>query len=144
MSEMQVNIVTPAGIVYNHRAKSVIAKAVDGEIGILANHIPIIVPLTIHAVRVQRVSVDTEDWIAVNGGVMEVRDNVCSIIADSAERARDIDVERAFEAKQRAEEELHKTEAIENNSHSKRAEISLRKAVNRITVSKPDSYGRQQ
>ncbi|AGY82088.1 MULTISPECIES: F0F1 ATP synthase subunit epsilon [Carnobacterium] len=136
MSEMQVNIVTPAGIVYNHRAKSVIAKAVDGEIGILANHIPIIVPLTIHAVRVQRVSVDTEDWIAVNGGVMEVRDNVCSIIADSAERARDIDVERAFEAKQRAEEELHKTEAIENNSHSKRAEISLRKAVNRITVSK--------
>lgn len=136
MSEMQVNIVTPAGIVYNHRAKSIIAKAVDGEIGILANHIPIIVPLTIHAVRVQRVSVDTEDWIAVNGGVMEVRDNVCSIIADSAERARDIDVERAFEAKQRAEEELHKTEAIENNSHSKRAEISLRKAVNRITVSK--------
>lgn len=136
MSEMQVNIVTPAGIVYNHRAKSVIAKAVDGEIGILANHMPIIVPLTIHAVRVQRVSVDTEDWIAVNGGVMEVRDNVCSIIADSAERARDIDVERAFEAKQRAEEELHKTEAIENNSHSKRAEISLRKAVNRITVSK--------
>lgn len=136
MSEMQVNIVTPAGIVYNHRAKSVIAKAVDGEIGILPNHIPIIVPLTIHAVRVQRVSVDTEDWIAVNGGVMEVRDNVCSIIADSAERARDIDVERAFEAKQRAEEELHKTEAIENNSHSKRAEISLRKAVNRITVSK--------
>ena len=136
MSEMQVNIVTPAGIVYNHRAKSVIAKAVDGEIGILPNHIPIIVPLTIHAVRVQRVSVDTEDWIAVNGGVMEVRDNVCSIIADSAERARDIDVERAFEAKQRAEEELHKTEAIENKSHSKRAEISLRKAVNRITVSK--------
>lgn len=118
MSEMQVNIVTPAGIVYNHRASSVIAKAVDGEIGILPNHMPIIVPLTIHSVRVKRVSIDTEDWIAVNGGVMEVRDNVCSIIADSAERARDIDVERAFEAKQRAEEELRKTEAIENKSHS--------------------------
>lgn len=136
MSEMQVNIVTPAGIVYNHRAKIVIAKAVDGEIGILPEHTPIIVPLTINSVRVQRVSIDEEDWIAVNGGVMEVRDNVCSIIADSAERARDIDIERAMIAKQRAEEELRKTEAIENKNHSKRAEISLRKAVNRITVSK--------
>ncbi|SIO22455.1 ATP synthase F1 subcomplex epsilon subunit [Carnobacterium alterfunditum] len=136
MSEMQVNIVTPAGIVYNHQAKRVIAKAVDGEIGILPEHIPIIVPLTIHSVRVQRVSIDTEDWIAVNGGVMEVRDNVCSIIADSAERARDIDIERAMIAKQRAEEELRKSEAIENKNHSKRAEISLRKAVNRISVSK--------
>lgn len=136
MSEMQVNIVTPAGIVYNHQAKRVIAKAVDGEIGILPEHIPIIVPLTIHSVRVQRVSIDTEDWIAVNGGVMEVRDNVCSIIADSAERARDIDIERAMTAKQRAEEELRKSEAIENKNHSKRAEISLRKAVNRISVSK--------
>jgi len=136
MSEMQVNIVTPAGIVYNHQAKRVIAKAVDGEIGILPGHIPIIVPLTIHSVRVQRVSIDTEDWIAVNGGVMEVRDNVCSIIADSAERARDIDIERAMIAKQRAEEELRKSEAIENKNHSKRAEISLRKAVNRISVSK--------
>ncbi|WP_373470835.1 F0F1 ATP synthase subunit epsilon [Carnobacterium alterfunditum] len=136
MSEMQVNIVTPAGIVYNHQASRVIAKAVDGEIGILPEHIPIIVPLTIHSVRVQRVSIDTEDWIAVNGGVMEVRDNVCSIIADSAERARDIDIERAMIAKQRAEEELRKSEAIENKNHSKRAEISLRKAVNRISVSK--------
>ena len=136
MSEMQVNIVTPAGIVYNHQAKRVIAKAVDGEIGILPDHISIIVPLTIHSVRVQRVSIDTEDWIAVNGGVMEVRDNVCSIIADSAERARDIDIERAMVAKQLAEEELRKTEAIENKNHSKRAEISLRKAVNRISVSK--------
>lgn len=136
MSEMQVNIVTPAGIVYNHQATRVIAKAVDGEIGILPEHIPIIVPLTIHSVRVQRVSIDTEDWIAVNGGVMEVRDNVCSIIADSAERARDIDIERAMIAKQRAEEELRKSEAIENKNHSKRAEISLRKAVNRISVSK--------
>lgn len=136
MSEMQVNIVTPAGIVYNHQAKRVIAKAVDGEIGILPNHIPIIVPLTIHSVRVERVSIDAEDWIAVNGGVMEVRDNICSIIADSAERARDIDIERAMVAKQLAEEELRKTEAIENKNHSKRAEISLRKAVNRISVSK--------
>ena len=136
MSEMQVNIVTPAGIVYNHQATRVIAKAVDGEIGILPNHIPIIVPLTIHSVRVERVSIDTEDWIAVNGGVMEVRDNICSIIADSAERARDFVIERAMVAKQLAEEELRKTEAIENKNHSKRAEISLRKAVNRISVSK--------
>lgn len=136
MAELQVNIVTPQGIVYDHRASKVVARAVDGDIGILPGHTPIIVPLTINRVRVLRASNNTEDWIAVNGGIMEVRDNVCSIIADSAERAKDIDVERAFIAKHRAEEELRKAEAVHNNNQMRRAEIALHKAINRITVSK--------
>ena len=70
----------------------------------MANHAPIIVPLTIDEVRVKRTDSDTHvDWIAVNGGIMEVRDNVVTILADSAERERDIDIPRAQRAKQRAE-----------------------------------------
>ncbi|WP_034552702.1 F0F1 ATP synthase subunit epsilon [Carnobacterium funditum] len=136
MAELQVQIVTPAGIVYDHRASRVIVRSIDGQLGILPGHTPIIVPLAIDSVRIERVSVDEENLIAVNGGIMEMRDNVCSIIADSAERARDIDVERAFAAKQRAEEIIRKSEAVHNNKQHRRAEISLRKAINRISVSK--------
>ncbi|MGB6178779.1 F0F1 ATP synthase subunit epsilon [Carnobacterium sp.] len=136
MAELQVQIVTPAGVVYDHRASRVIVKAIDGQLGILPGHTPIIVPLTIDGVRIERVSVNEENVIAVNGGIMEMRDNVCSIIADSAERARDIDVERAFTAKQRAEETIRKAEAVHNSKQQRRAEISLRKAINRISVSK--------
>jgi len=136
MAELQVQIVTPAGIVYNHRASRVIVRSTDGELGILPGHTPIIVPLTINGVRIERISTNAEDLIAVNGGIMEMRDNVCSIIADSAERARDIDVERAFAAKQRAEEQLRKADSVHNQKQQKRAEISLRKAINRISVSK--------
>ncbi|MCA9765448.1 MAG: F0F1 ATP synthase subunit epsilon [Carnobacterium sp.] len=136
MADIQVQIVTPSGIVYDHRASRVIVKSIDGQLGILPGHTPIIVPLTIDGVRIERVSIDEENVIAVNGGIMEMRDNVCSIIADSAERARDIDVERAFTAKQRAEEILSKQEAVHNSKQQRRAEISLRKAINRISVSK--------
>ncbi len=136
MAELQVQIVTPAGIVYDHRASRVIVKSTDGQLGILPGHTPIIVPLTIDGVRIERVSVEKEDLIAVNGGIMEMRDNVCSIIADSAERARDIDVERAFAAKQRAEEKIRKAESVHNSKQQRRAEVSLRKAINRISVSK--------
>lgn len=136
MAELQVQIVTPSGIIYDHKSSRVIVKSIDGQLGILPGHTPIIVPLAIDSVRIQRVSVDEENLIAVNGGIMEMRDNVCSIIADSAERARDIDVQRAFAAKQRAEEMISKSESVYNSKQQRRAEISLRKAINRISVSK--------
>lgn len=93
MSVFRVNIVTPNGLVYDHNANMVVAKTLDGEIGILPQHAPIIVPLQINEVRVKRTdNPEHEDAVAVNGGVMEVRDNICTIIADSAERERDIDL----------------------------------------------------
>ena len=93
---LTVNVVTPDGLVYDHHAAIVVARTTAGELGILPKHAPIIVPLTIDEVRVKRTDSDTHvDWIAVNGGIMEVRDNVVSIVADSAERERDIDVSRA-------------------------------------------------
>ncbi len=103
---LTVNVVTPAGLVYDHHAAIVVARTTAGELGILPKHAPIIVPLTIDEVRVKRTDSDTHvDWIAVNGGIMEVRDNVVSIVADSAERT-DIDGLRAERAKQRAERQI--------------------------------------
>ncbi|MDH6364608.1 F-type H+-transporting ATPase subunit epsilon [Enterococcus sp. PF1-24] len=132
-----VNVVTPDGIVYDHHAVIVVAKTVDGEIGILPRHAPIIVPLTIDEVRVKRTDSDTHvDWIAVNGGILEFRDNLLSIVADSAERSRDIDVSRAERAKQRAEQLIAEAKQKANVDELSRATVALHRAINRINVSK--------
>lgn len=132
-----VNVVTPDGIIYNHHAGFLVARTIDGELGILPKHAPIIVPLDIDEVRVRRLEDDTHvDWIAVNGGIMEVRDNIVSIIADSAERERDIDVSRAERAKQRAEKLIEKAKEAHDADELKRASVALHRAINRINVSK--------
>ncbi|MTD41665.1 F0F1 ATP synthase subunit epsilon [Erwinia sp. CPCC 100877] len=137
MDYLTVNVVTPNGLVYDHRAAIVVAKTTDGEIGILPKHAPIIVPLAIDEVRVKRTDSDTHvDWIAVNGGIMEVRDNIVSIIADSAERERDIDVSRAERAKQRAERMIAEAKEHANKDELRRATVALHRAINRINVSK--------
>ncbi|CAM3975001.1 F0F1 ATP synthase subunit epsilon [Catellicoccus marimammalium] len=134
---MIVNIVTPDGLVYDHHAKMVIAKTVDGEIGLMANHAPIIAPLDIDVVRIKRCDSDKHvDWIAVNGGILEMRDNLVSIVADSAERERDIDVSRAERAKIRAEEAVARAKEAKDVDEYRRAEIALHRAINRINVSR--------
>ncbi|MBP1045139.1 F0F1 ATP synthase subunit epsilon [Enterococcus sp. BWM-S5] len=134
---LTVNVMTPDGLVYDHHARIVVAKTTDGEIGILPKHAPIIVPLAIDEVRVKRTDADTHvDWIAVNGGIMEVRDNIVSIIADSAERERDIDVSRAERAKLRAEKMIQEAKEKENIDALKRANVALHRAINRINVAK--------
>ncbi|MBL1228049.1 F0F1 ATP synthase subunit epsilon [Enterococcus sp. BWB1-3] len=134
---LTVNVMTPDGLVYDHRARIVVARTTDGEIGILPKHAPIIVPLAIDEVRIKRTDADTHvDWIAVNGGILEVRDNIVSIIADSAERERDIDVSRAERAKQRAEKMIQEARQNDNIDEFKRANVALHRAINRINVAK--------
>lgn len=134
---LTVNVVTPNGLVYDHHARIVVAKTTDGEIGILPHHAPIIAPLLIDEVRVKRIDSDTHvDWIAVNGGVLEVRDNLVSIVADSAERERNIDVSRAERAKQRAEKQIEEAREKDDIDQLRRATVALHRALNRINVSK--------
>lgn len=134
-SVLTVNIITPAGQVYSHHSKRVVARASDGDLGILPNHLPIIATLKIAEVRVLRANNEhQEDAIAVNGGYLEFKDNVLNIIADSAERARNIDLRRARYAKQRAEEQIKHAETIQDIDEVKRAQVALARAINRINV----------
>lgn len=133
--ELLVVVTTPEGKVYNHRSYSVSADAVDGGITILPNHAPIMLPLKIGALRVKRFLEDSPtDYIAIGGGIMEVRDNVVTVIANVAERARDIDVDRAEQAREKAEAVLQ--DKTRSKSEAERARIALNKAINRIGVSK--------
>ena len=108
-----------------------------GEMGILPNHINLIAPLQVHEMKIRRGGEDEKvDWIAINGGIIEIKDNVVTVVADSAERDRDIDVSRAERAKLRAEREIAQAETTHNIDEVRRAKVALRRALNRINVSK--------
>ena len=143
MAQMTVQVVTPDGLKYDHHASFIHAVPKDGQIGILPGHINLIAPLEVDELKVRRVDDESHvDWIAVNGGIIEVKDDFITIVADSAERERDIDVSRAERAKQRAERVLEEeTKRVleeatksDRNDDVQRAQIALRRALNRINV----------
>ena len=135
MSQMNVQIVTPDGLVYDHHAAFVSVKTIDGELGILPHHINTIAVLAVDQVKVRRVDDDKHiDWIAVNGGIIEVAGNLITIVADSAERARDIDISRAVRAKLRAEKAIEEAKDQHSVDMERRAKIALQRAINRINV----------
>ncbi len=132
---MTVQIVTPDGLKYDHHANFVLVKTTDGELGIMTNHENIIAPLDVHEMKVRRIDDDSHvDRIAVNGGIIEVQNNLITIVADSAERERDIDVSRAERAKLRAERDIQEAEAQHRIDEVQRAKIALQRALNRINV----------
>ena len=143
MAQMTVQVVTPDGLKYDHHASFIHAVTKDGQIGILPGHINLIAPLEVEELKVRRVDDESHvDWIAVNGGIIEVKDDFITIIANSVERDRDIDVSRAERAKQRAERVLEEeTKRVleeatksDRNDDVQRAQIALRRALNRINV----------
>lgn len=129
MKTLQVTIVTPDGPVYDSDVEMISAKTETGEIGILADHIPLVAPLQIGAVRLT--NGNNTELVAVSGGFLEVRPEKVTILAQTAERAENIDIARAQEAKARAERRL---QAKNDDIDFKRAELSLKRAMNRIDV----------
>lgn len=136
MSSFVVNIVTPSGVIYDHEAKFLVANTQAGSLGVLPNHSPLISPLNIDAVRIDLVGEEGKsDWVAVNGGIIEIRDNIVSIIANSAETEEEIDVSRAEEAKERAKRKIEKAKQTEDHDIDlRRAEVALHRAINRLNV----------
>ena len=133
---LTVNVVTPDGIIYSHHAKYVQMRATDGDMTIMYDHMPIVAPLEINDVKIKRGQDMNNrlDEVAVNGGYVEFSNNVATIIADSAERARNIDAERAQAAKQRAEKQIEEAKAKHDERKQLENEIALRRAINRINV----------
>ncbi|HFI0236602.1 TPA: F0F1 ATP synthase subunit epsilon [Streptococcus suis] len=137
MEQMTVQIVTPDGMKYDHHAAFVLVKTVEGEMGIYPEHEELIAVLEIDEMKVRRVDDENHvDWIAVNGGIIEINKNMITVISDSAERERDIDISRAERAKLRAERELEEAHNAHNADLEKRATVALQRAINRIRVGK--------
>jgi len=107
----------------------VIATTEAGEMGILPGHIAMVAPLQISGLLIKKDN--TTQVVAVHGGFIEVRPEVVTVLAPSAETAATIDLARAKEAAKRAEAEL---QTKQEKSESAKSELDLKRAMNRINV----------
>ncbi|MEZ4682151.1 MAG: F0F1 ATP synthase subunit epsilon [Caldilineaceae bacterium] len=99
-----VDIVTPARRLLLEEVDMVTLPGMDGQLGILRGHVPLLSTLDIGEIVLHSAS-DTR-FIAVSGGVAEVRPDKVTIMADTAEPAEEIDIDRAEEARERARNSL--------------------------------------
>lgn len=136
-SVLTVNIVTPDGSVYEEKTTMAIFKTTVGEIGVLPNHIPLLASLQIDEVRVKIDGTDDKfEEIAVSVGFVEFSKNIATVVANSAELKENIDSDRAERARKRAEEKIARAKQEHDVDTLRRAEVSLRRAVNRLNISK--------
>lgn len=120
----QVSLVSPERVIFEGEASIVIARGIDGEVGIQTGHAPMLIALDIGELVVREPDGD-EVRAAVHGGFLEVRDNVCTILADAAELPGDIDVERARRAREQAERREADADDAEARAGLARANLRL-------------------
>jgi F-type H+-transporting ATPase subunit epsilon len=104
MATLKLEIITAERQVFSDDVNIVVAPGVEGELGILPHHAPLITMLKPGEVLIRKDSEET--YLFVSGGFLEVRPDKIIILADACERSEEIDVERAEAAKHRAEERL--------------------------------------
>jgi F-type H+-transporting ATPase subunit epsilon len=100
-SQIKFKIVTPEKTVYEDSVDQLTLPTQEGEITVLPEHIPLIAVLAPGELVIKQNG--KEIAMAVSGGMIEVRKNEITILADTAERAEEIDIARAEEARERAE-----------------------------------------
>jgi F-type H+-transporting ATPase subunit epsilon len=130
MLSLRLDIVTAERVVYSDDVEAVIAPGVEGQLGILPHHAPLMTTLQAGELLVRRGG--NQDSLVITGGFLEVRPDRVIILADAAERAEEIDVARAEAAKKRAEQRLVDKHAP--GFDETRCEAALRRAIARLTV----------
>lgn len=125
-----LTVITPERIVLQENVSMVIVRTVDGEIGVLPGHIPLVAPLAIGPMRIK--SGEEERNAAINGGFIEITGRQVTILCESAELAEEIDVARAESAKQRALARLDTKQ--QSDIDYARAQAALQRATVRLKV----------
>lgn len=133
--KFNVDIVTAQGRFWQGEADMVIMQTVEGEMAIMAGHIPVVSALLPSALRVRD---DSSKFrvISIGGGFVEMSGEKATFLLRSAEWPQYIDVTRAEEAKRRAEERLADKAAGETDQ--KRAEAALQRALSRLRIVRKD------
>jgi len=126
---MRLDIVTAEQVVFSEDVDVVVAPGIEGELGILPHHTPLMTMLQPGELRVRKGG--EEIFLVVSGGFLEVRPDRIIVLADAAERAEEIDIARAEEAKRRAEERLA---LPATDVDLARAEAALRRSLARLRI----------
>ncbi len=129
MSEFNLRIVTPSKLFFEDKVEGIIARTTEGELMVLANHLPFVANLVVSKASIKQNGSHRELTLA--GGLLKVDKDQVTIISHAAEFADEIDLDRAERAKEKAEQALQKTS---DDVEIKLLEHQLKKAINRINA----------
>jgi F-type H+-transporting ATPase subunit epsilon len=131
MAKLFLEVVTPDQVVVSEEADMVVVPGTEGEFGVLPGHVLFLSGIVPGELRYTFGS--QKESLAVTTGFAEVSNDKVSILVDAAERAADIDIERARQAIERARERLEKERGAEDVDF-RRAEAALQRAIIRLKV----------
>lgn len=128
---INLQVVTAERIILDDEVDSLVAPGSDGELGILPRHAPLLSGLKPGELRYRRGG--EENFLAIGGGFIEVLNNRVIVLADSAERTDEIDLERAEAARRSAEQALQNRGQMSVEDLAA-AEAALRRALVRLEI----------
>ncbi len=131
MGSLFLEIVTPERVLVSQEVDIVVAPGTEGEFGVLPGHVLFLSGIVPGELRYT--SGSQKESMVVTTGFAEVSNDKVSVLVDAAEKAGDIDVDRARDAMKRAKERLAKERATENIDFL-RAENALKRAIARLKV----------
>lgn len=129
---MQLEIVTPEKNIYKGNVDELYINTVEGEIGILPHHVNLFTKIEPGELRL-KIS-GREQFMAITGGFLEVSNNKVTILADYAVHAEEIEVQKAMEARKRAEEILKKKESQISERDFAQAQAAFTQAILELRV----------
>lgn len=138
-SSLRLEVISAERLVFSDEVEMVVVRGTEGEMGILRNHVPLLTALPASEVRALRGGALVGDLV-ISGGFMEVQPDAVVVLADTAERADEIDAARAEEARRRAEARLR---GGMGEVDMARAEAALRRALVRLKVARKRTPGRE-
>jgi F-type H+-transporting ATPase subunit epsilon len=133
MARLRCEVVTAERSVFVDTVDMVVAPGTEGQLGILPSHAPIMTALTFGELIIHREG-QPDEFMAIGGGFLEAGPDHVTILADSAERAHEIDIARAEEARRRAEETMSRSH--KKDAEFVQAEAALRRSVIRLKVAR--------
>lgn len=131
MTTFFLEVITPERKFFSGEAESVTFRSIDGEIGVLARHAPTVVSVNVGPIKIS--SEGKQIDAVVTEGFARIMPDKVTILTDTAEYPEEIDINRANEAKKRAEERLHKKL---NQLEYMRSKAALARAMARLKVAK--------
>ena len=136
MDTFGLKIIASDKVFYEGRCRNLVIPAPDGEKGILPNHENMIIAI---AVGIARMEIEEGKWqeVAVGTGFVEIVNNRVTLRVDTAERPEDIDVRRAEEQRERAEEQMRQKQSIQEYYHT---QASLARAMNRLKLAQDKKW----
>ncbi len=132
--QIRLEVVTPNGAVVSEDVDIVNAPGYGGDFGVLANHAPFIATIRTGLLTYEQGK--KRENLMISGGFCECSNNKITFLVESAEFGRQIDVDRAMKAKERAEQRLAKATQHDDLINRTRAEAALQRALARMKVSK--------